>query len=397
MKHTNKTIAIVGRFNFPTGDAASTRVIGVGKILKSLGYKVVFIGKCMKPNIQNCLSGNFEGFRYYNIPNKASIISRARQIIFSGKMTISILEKKDISPDIIIYYGNSSTYLKPLLKYTKNRRIKLVTDIVEWYDPGQVNGGKWSPMLWDINYTIKNLIPRCDGVIAISSFLQNYYIKKGMTTIRMPQLFDVEDSKWDFKIESSFHKNSLNLVYAGVPGKKDSIDVIIKSVKKIVDQGHSIRLHLFGPSPEQIEEVLENDKRLVQELDQTIVFHGRINHNEIPMNLAKADFSVLIRPDMRYAHAGFPTKFVESLAAGVPVIANLTSDIGLYLHEAKNGFIVNDNSVEQLVNSLLKAIQLNEKTKNKMKESAKTEALNSFYFKNHIDRFREFFIKLNEI
>lgn len=397
MKQVNKTVAIVGRFNFPTGDAASTRVIGVGKILKDLGYDVVFVGKCMNPNNHDCLSGDFEGFNYFNIPNKPSLANRARQIIFSGKMTVSILEKKAIKPSIIIYYGNSSTYLKPLLKYTRNKKIKLITDIVEWYDPGQVNGGKWSPMLWDVNYTIQKLIPKCDGVIAISSFLQNFYNEKGMTTIRVPQLFDIEDSKWDFDHVTSFNKSSLNLVYAGVPGKKDSIDVIIKSVKTIIDQGHSIKLHLFGPNPDQIKDVLGSDQGLVNDLSGVIVFHGRINHDKIPFNLAKADFSVLIRPDMRYAHAGFPTKFVESLAAGVPVIANLTSDIGFYLHEESNGFIVNDNSVEQLVDTLSKAIKINEITKIKMKENAKDEALNSFYYKNHIDRFKDFLLKLNKI
>lgn len=395
MKQINKTIAIVGRFNFPTGDAASTRVIGVGKILKDLGYDVVFIGKCIHPNDQDCLLGNFEGFRYFNILNKPSILSRARQILFSGKMTISILKREAIEPEIIIYYGNSSTYLKPLLKYVKKKGIKLITDIVEWYDPGQINGGKWSPMLWDVNYTIQKLIPKCDGVIAISSFLQNYYNEKGMVTLRVPQLFDKEDSKWDTNSQTSFSERSLNLVYAGVPGKKDSIDVIIKSVKKIVDQGHAIKLHLFGPTTKQIEDVLEDDKRLLKELQNIIVFHGRINQNEIPRNLAKADFSVLIRPNMRYANAGFPTKFVESLAAGVPVIANLTSDIGLYLHEESNGFIVNDNSVDYLVKAISKAINLNDLAKNKMKENARTEALNSFYYKKHIDGFKDFLLRLN--
>ncbi|MFS4492257.1 glycosyltransferase [Maribacter sp. 2308TA10-17] len=396
MKQKNSTIAIVGRFNFPTGDAASTRVIGVGKILKSLGYNVVFIGKCMRPEDPSCLSGSFDGFKYYNIPNRQSPLNRMRQIIFSGEMTVAKLEQENVNPSIIIYYGNSSTYLKPLLKYAKRKKIKLVTDIVEWYDPGQVNGGKLSPMLWDVNHTIQKVIPKCDGVIAISSFFQKYYDKKGMTTIRVPQLFDIEDSKWKTEEATSFCENSLNLVYAGVPGKKDSIDIIIKSVKKIVDQGHSIKLHLFGPSPEQIEDVLEKDKVLVKDLEGTIVFHGRINHHEIPINLAKADFSVLIRPDMRYANAGFPTKFVESLAAGVPVIANLTSDIGLYLKEGHTGFVVKDNSVENLAESILKAIKIAKNEKLQMKKDSKNEARRSFYYKNHVEGFENFLLSLNK-
>ncbi len=394
MNKKKKTVAIVGRFNFPFGDAASTRVIGIGKILKSIGYDVVYIGKCMRTDDPNCLSGNYQDFRYFNIPNKPSLVNRAKQVMFSGKMTIAILKEKAIACDIIIYYGNSATYLQPLLKYVKKNNIKLITDIVEWYDPVQINGGKWSPMFWDMNFAIQKLIPKCDGVIAISSFLQKYFIEKGMTTIRIPQLFDLDDEKWKFDQVSSFDQKSLNLLYAGVPAKKDSIDIIIKSVKKIVDQGHSIKLHLFGPSPEQIQDVLGEERELLKELGQTIVFHGRINQNEIPENLAKADFSVLIRPNMRYANAGFPTKFVESLAAGLPVIANLTSDIGLYLHENTNGFIVTDNTIEALVKALTKAINLDHTLKSKFKAAAQREAEKSFYYKKHIDNFDAFISKI---
>ena len=38
--------------------------------------------------------------------------------------------------------------------------------------------------------------------------------------------------------------------------------------------------------------------------------------------------------------AGFPTKFVESISCGVPVIMNDTSDIRQYLSDGKNGILI---------------------------------------------------------
>jgi hypothetical protein len=68
---------------------------------------------------------------------------------------------------------------------------------------------------------------------------------------------------------------------------------------------------------------------------------GRIPRPQVLEELSKADFTVLMRSEeQRYAKAGFPTKFVESLATATPVIANSTSDLGMYLKDGENGYVV---------------------------------------------------------
>ena len=42
--------------------------------------------------------------------------------------------------------------------------------------------------------------------------------------------------------------------------------------------------------------------------------------------------------------AGFPTKVVESLALGTPVITNLTSDLGFCVFDGRNGVILDARS-----------------------------------------------------
>ena len=48
----------------------------------------------------------------------------------------------------------------------------------------------------------------------------------------------------------------------------------------------------------------------------------------------------LLRSDARYAHAGFPTKLVESMSLGTPMICNLTSDIGDHVVDGETGIVV---------------------------------------------------------
>ena len=76
-------------------------------------------------------------------------------------------------------------------------------------------------------------------------------------------------------------------------------------------------------------------------------------HAELPNLIAEADFTVLMRPNKRYTNAGFPTKLVESLASGVPVIANLTSDIGWAVRDGREGLKVDDYSAASLAATLL--------------------------------------------
>ena len=64
---------------------------------------------------------------------------------------------------------------------------------------------------------------------------------------------------------------------------------------------------------------------------------GRVPRPVVLQTLQETDFTVLIRDaSLRYAKAGFPTKVVESLMSGTPVICNLSSDLDEYLVDGEN-------------------------------------------------------------
>lgn len=68
----------------------------------------------------------------------------------------------------------------------------------------------------------------------------------------------------------------------------------------------------------------------------------------------------MFRDDKRYAHAGFPTKLVESWSMATPVICNPIGDITLYAQHGENACIVNDiNEVAKFLGDVLKTININ--------------------------------------
>lgn len=390
----SKKIAYIGEFKFPKGDAASVRVLGVGQILAECGFEVTFHGTTMEKDKYSVEpEGTYKGFKYSNLFLKnGNILKRISNRFFAGYRLTKIMDTD--KPDYIIVAGGYSRYLVPVLIYARKNNIKVIVDVVEWFDYSHLPGGKYGLFALDVHLALTKFMKKSDGIIAISSFLESYYKKSNLPAIRVPIVIDSSDSKWYIKGES-FDPESLNLVYAGVPGKKDWIAIAIYGINELIKEGHcNIKLHLIGPTENDIKALLDENVISLEALRQNILFYGRTDQEKVPALLSKADFSVLIRPNERYANAGFPTKFVESLAIGLPVIANLTSDLEMYLKDGENGFIISDNSIEAFKNSLRKALLLTDSEKIEMKKNAKLTAREFFEYQSYIGDMNTFVQKI---
>src|SRR5690606_3314578 len=108
----------------------------------------------------------------------------------------------------------------------------------------------------------------------------------------------------------------------------------------------------------------------VKEFGKAIQIHGKVNQEEINSYIAKADFTIFTRPNTHCNRYGFPSKFVESLSLGVPVVTNLTSDIELHLKDVYNGFVIKDNSKQAIDVCIRKILKLSLEQKKSMKKNA---------------------------
>lgn len=389
-----KRIAYVGEFPFPRGAASSIRVLGIGRILSECGYEVSFHGQSLEKENFGEASGRFEKFEYNNLVLKdGNILKRLFNRLLAGYRTIKVFES--LKPDIIILAGGYSRYLIPLLAYSRKHKIKIIVDVVEWSEYSHLPGGKHGFVAFDVHFALTRLMKKCDGIIVISSFLEKYFLQLGKKVIRLPILIDKEKTLAKPEDNASFDPDYLNLIYAGIPGQKDLIDRVIYGLDYLVKNGVKVRLHLVGPSKGSLEPLLGEKSSLLSNLDDALIFHGKVKQENVSLLLRNADFSVLIRPNLRYANAGFPTKFVESLCVGVPVICNLTSDIGMYLKDGENGFVMKDDTMESFIECVKKASMLSIEEKRRMKLAATTEANDSFDFRGFIGPVRSFFLEIS--
>jgi glycosyltransferase involved in cell wall biosynthesis len=383
-------VAYVGPFQFPWGQPGSRRVDGVARSLAALGYDVIVGSGEDCPGTPQLLEdvegpGSVTYVGLCEAPSSdAGRLKKSGQVLLNwGRRTVDWLDAQTSRPSHVIVYGGGTQYAARLREWCSRNQIPLVADVVEWYSSRQMIGGFFSPVHLSAKGALRYYYPRCDGIIAISSFLERHFRARGCRVIRVPPTLDVRGLQPSGPSRDS---GRLTLLYFGTPGRKDLLSNIIRGVDRANDDCDRLRLRIVGPTLDQIRALLGGET--VPECVESL---GRVPQEEVTDFLQAADFSVLLREPKRFAQAGFPTKFSESLANGVPVIANLTSDLKHYLSDGVEGLVCGDHSVETFAETLRRALRLSDATRSAMREAARQQALASFDFRAVSDQLGRFF------
>lgn len=319
----------VGGFELPDRNAAAHRVIGIAKAIKELGHEVYFLNYSNTINVSSW--NTYFGFECYNNP-KHGLVKQITDI----SDVLMVIQEKQI--DCVLMYNYPAIAMSRLLKWCKKASIKCYADATEWYV-----AVKKSPYAiikrWDSETRMKKLHFKTDGVIAISEFLYQYY-KDKIRTVKIPPIVDIEDDKWG----GSSQKNSscTVFVYAGSPSaQKECLDKIVTAVEKTK---RSVLLQIIGITKEQYEIMYET-----KYVGTKTEFFGRVDHARVITLVKQANWSVIIRENNLAVKAGFPTKLVESISLGTPVITNKFSNVEDYLN-ANNSILCDMDLIENAIN-----------------------------------------------
>ena len=332
-------ILYIGGFELPDKNAAAHRVISNGKILRTLGYNVEFLGVHSNQQTDK-LQFVFNDF----LVHKGVNISKSK-----FRFYLSIKDIKDVlnkgNYDVIIAYNFPSIPSIKLKLLCKKKNIKLVFDITEWYSIKGMNliGGLIKGI--DSFYRMRVISKKVDGLFLISDYLSSYYVHHKNKVV-IPPLVDLEDKKW---INNSTSNNSGKYVfsYSGNPGvSKDNLLKIVKWFTNCTRD--DLVLYVIGMNEDEF------IKRYKHEKIKNVKFFGRISHIESLQIVMNSHFSIIFRYGNRVSKAGFPTKYVESTTTSTPVITDGNISINhRFLHEAT--VLLNDISeltyrVDKLIN-----------------------------------------------
>ena len=367
----DKLIIYLGNFDRPDSSAAGKRVYGNALIFCNLGYKVVLIGKNNDNNDINNSPIFYDGDNiiFFSFPNYG-LLQITKYIRYVNEVITKVGE-----PEYIIRYGSPglAEFDRRLISFCQKRRIKLIADVVDWLPSGG-------------NNVIFNLIKKIDtylekgifnresaGIITISSYLSRYYKERGCRTVVIPPI--VSAYKKNRRSDNTF----IQVVYAGVPfrlGKKiksaaevkDRLDLAVKGIAGVARQGLPVNFDIYGLTQEQYLTAYPEDAEIVCREEARIKFYGRKNMQTVQEAINNADFTILLRERNRATMAGFPTKIVESLSCGTPVITTDTSDLKKYIVNNETGFFVDISNEENIIKELIKIFNHDKKMLQTMKK-----------------------------
>jgi glycosyltransferase involved in cell wall biosynthesis len=380
-------ILYTGSFLFPDGDAAAARVLGIAKTLRETGYEVV-MGGGEEHGPQNGHAGepySYDGFSCWphrHLNRSGNPVKRLVPFVSAGCNTLRWLaEQPDPGVAAIIAYDPGTPMLLRLGRYARAHRIPLILDLTEWHQGGHLPGGWLGARSMDNEMRMRYLHPHAGHVIAISSYLAEFYRGRGCQVLRLPPMVDLDHPKW--QTTSDCASGPLRLVYAGNPGKKDLLGHIIQGLDLLGSRRQDVQLHLIGVTPEKVAGLMGAHGAALTRLGPSLVYRSRVPQSSVPQILSSCDYSVLLRPHSRYAEAGFPTKLVESLSSGLPIITNVTSDISEYVRDCEEGVIVPGYSPAAFAQTVQRVLTLPAGRRQYMREKAKERARLSFDYRRY--------------
>ncbi|MDT0530885.1 glycosyltransferase [Micromonospora sp. DSM 115977] len=378
-------VAYVGPFRFPWGEPGSRRVFGLAQSIAATGTDVVVVSGESGPTTPAAVTGTSGSGTVWHVgagerpAGGANVVSKAFQMVVGlGERTVRWLDEQPSRPSCVVVYGGGAQYMARVGRWCRRNGVAVVADVVEWYAPHQLPGGALGPPHLSAKLALHHYYPRCQGVIAISSLLEHHYRGRGRRVLRVPPTLDVLDVKTGGQAIRA-EVSPLNVVYFGTPGRKDLLTPIIRAADAVA-RTTRLTLSVYGPSIEQVRGLLGD-----AQLPPSVRVPGRVPQQDVEEIVREADFSILVRPSERFTHAGFPTKFVESMACGTPVIANLTSDIGQYLKDGRQGLVCVDHSSDEIQRVLRRAAVLPRPQREEMRLAARVTAESFFDYRRFAD------------
>jgi glycosyltransferase involved in cell wall biosynthesis len=246
-----------------------------------------------------------------------------------------------------------------------------------------------------LNFYLKFLIPRFDGLIVITEELLKYFEKYSQKRLKVISIVVEEDRfekrNLNAKIQNKiFDKNCKYIATAGhLYGEKDGIKVLLKSFIFLREKYPEFKLLLIGENSNEnkLKEVMEFIHS--NNLGEDVIFTGKVNNEEIPLLLNSATVLCLARPNNIQARGGFPTKLAEYLMSGVPVLSTVFGEIQNYFEDGGNIFLCEPDAPELFAQKLIYIIN-NYENALEVSSRGRQFAINNFSYKIISEKYYHF-------
>ena len=396
---SKRTVFYIGNFIFPHGNAQAQLVLSNARILRDLGFRVIFVGNSSKASYEAQLSDTrkeYEGFAYYTVPFTKSV-KDVLNLHRYNRQVIRLLEEYRGQLAATICYGTPTfaVLIGGVARWCKRHQVAFVANVADL--PALSHGSLVDRMCKSVDRYMLHSVYKywATGIIAVSEYVRHRFSNGQKCVVVLPPLVD---SKLLPKPTTN-GEDRIMIVYAGVPfpidgrrvdisSYKDRLDVTIDLLSQVYRSEKNFVLDIYGLTREQYLGVVRRHAGLLSDLSDVIRFHGTAEYGDIINIVSRADFTINLRDVNRMTSAGFSTKFVESISCGTPAITTNTSDLERYLVKGKNGFLVDITDREEALRTLVSIMKHSKEEITRMKEYCYKSQL--FDYRNYSDTLGKF-------
>ena len=394
LKDSCPWVLFVGRFGLPESGAVFHRFHMIARALRDEGYQVALLPETFGGRPEDRDKDGlyrYDGFPYFPVESEGDAFgklgTRIKRAIGVHNPSLRWLEEfwpRKIHLHAVITAFLPTACLNGVASFFRQQKVPVIFDDKEWYDPSNFPNWAINPNYYDFQLLRYWLLKRIGNTLAISTLLEEFNRQRGCRVLRLPVLVDVRAVLVRAKDDHRDRTQALSVAYTGSPGRgKDNLWVVLEGMHLARKKGHDVRLRVVGPSREQLLSFNGVAPDVLTELGDNITFTGRVPASIARQEMAAADFTILVRPDRRYARAGFPTKVVESLCAGTPVILSPVGDVALFLQDGREAIFVREVAPEAVCHALSQAAVMSREEHGEMRAAARRCAEDNFDYRIH--------------
>jgi glycosyltransferase involved in cell wall biosynthesis len=173
-----------------------------------------------------------------------------------------------------------------------------------------------------------------DHVITVTDGWRDTLIERGVPEDKVSVVMNVADSRLFSPMPAATedHGEVFHLIYHGTFTHRYGVDLIIRAVDRIRDEVPGIRLTLLGDG-ETRDELIDLTRSL--ELCDRVGFSDdMVGAEMLPSAIQSADVGIVPNRSNLFTDGILPTKLMEYVAMGVPVIAARTPTVAAYFDDS---------------------------------------------------------------
>ena len=350
-----KIVCLIDTLN---SGGAQRQMVNLVINLKKANYEVTLLYYFSSNHFEDELKNNNINYHLVESSNKlARILKINKQITFiNPKVVISFL-------DIPSFISQIITILRPKIKTIVSERV------LEIGKP-------------DLIRRLNRFLYRNVDYITTNSFENKKLILKHNSSFenKIKVIYNSVDFTKFYPIKKVY--NNRIIVVANFRPTKNPIK-LFKAIMHVCDTRPDLKFNLdwFGHSNNNSKIYLESLNFIQENKLQTIVkIHSPITNIENEYRKSSA----LILPSFT---EGLPNVVCEAMACGLPILISNVSDARNLVEDNVNGFLFNPHSVDEIADSIIKFLELNNEERFTFGINSNKKAINLFSPETYINKY----------